>query len=471
MQTHSAAAAFCLSRGFKPLLAALLGVAGVVGVAPMPEAAPASCQVEQAEHRGWKSLKLSNALVSLHVVPDIGGRVIQFQLADHPFFFVNNELAGKVFPPDENGGGKGGWKNYGGSKLWPAPQGWENDAQWPGPPDPVLDGGAYRGAITTREAGHVAVTVTSPPDARTGIQLARTISLFAGGTQVRHECVMKNISRRAVRWSIWEVVQHDAADPREPAKFNADFWAYCPLNPHSAHLKGFAPMFGQATHASWRPDYERGLLAVKHDHRVGKVGLDSTAGWLAVVNGQSDHCFIARFTHFATAPYPDHASVEFWLNGAGEFIINGTTFTNAPDPKETPYLMESEILSPLTDLQPGEEYRFTIDWFATRCPKPVVDVTPAGAVNQRLTATVQAGQVRLEGSFGVFFNGQAEAVFKDAFGNVVGRESLGPVEPNQVLRLAKQFRLPEKAFRVSVILLDAAGQNRGVLGNVMLAQP
>lgn len=466
MQSHPVTAALCFRRCFQPFVAALLAA---VGVRPMAGAASVSCQVEHAEHRGWKSFRLSNGLVSIYVVPDVGGRVIQFQLADHPFFFVNSELAGKVFPPEENGGGQGGWKNYGGSKLWPAPQGWENDAEWPGPPDPVLDGGVYRGEVTRREAEHVAVTVTSPPDARTGIQLARTISLFSGGTQVRHECVMKNISRRPVRWAIWEVIQHDTADPKEPAKFNDDYWAYCPLNPQSAHPRGFSPLFGQATHASWRPDYERKLLAVKYDYRVGKVGIDTSAGWLAVVNGQSGHCFVARFRRFPDATYPDHATVEIWLNGAGEFIINGASFTNAPDPKETPYFMESEILSPLADLQPGEEYRFTIDWFATRCPKPVVDVTSAGVVNRRLTAARQGEQVSLDGVFGVFFKGQAEAVFKDAFGNIVGRESVGAVEPNQVLRLSKRLRLPEKAFRASVVVLDEAGQNRGVLGNAGLA--
>ena len=69
--------------------------------------------------------------------------------------------------------------------------------------------------------------------------------------------------------------------------------------------------------------------------------------------------------------------------------------------------MESEILSPLADLQPGEEYRFTIDWFAMRCPRPVLEVTSAGAVNQHLTANRHSGQLKLEGVFGVFFKGMA----------------------------------------------------------------
>ena len=36
------------------------------------------------------------------------------------------------------------WKNYGGAKTWPAPQGWDGEGQWPGPPDPVLDSGTLR---------------------------------------------------------------------------------------------------------------------------------------------------------------------------------------------------------------------------------------------------------------------------------------------------------------------------------------
>jgi hypothetical protein len=32
-------------------------------------------------------------------------------------------------------------------KMWPAPQGWDNQQQWPGPPDPVLDGGPYTAEI------------------------------------------------------------------------------------------------------------------------------------------------------------------------------------------------------------------------------------------------------------------------------------------------------------------------------------
>ena len=43
--------------------------------------------------------------------------------------------------------------NWGGDKVWLAPQGWENEDQWPGPPDPVLDGGAYHAEQFADEYG------------------------------------------------------------------------------------------------------------------------------------------------------------------------------------------------------------------------------------------------------------------------------------------------------------------------------
>lgn len=431
-------------------------------------AAQPPCQAVATPYRGWQALKLANELITLHVVPPIGGRVIQLELGNHPYFWVNPELAGKVFPPEENGGPKGGWKNYGGDKLWPAPQGWERDDQWPGPPDPVLDGGRYVGQITQPGPEEAALTLSSPPDERTGLQFRRTVRVRPGSTRVEHECTMKNVSRRPVRWGLWQVIQLDTADARAPEKWNDDFWAYCPLHPQSAHPRGFSPMFGQATHPSWRADTARGLFTAHYDYRVGKAGLDSPGGWLAVCDGQTEHCFIVGFTFQPGAPYPDQASVEFWLNGAGEFILNGQSVTNAADPKQTPYLMEAEVLSPLVDLAPGQEYPFRLDWYATRCPRPVVEVTPAGAVNQALRATEREGKVRLEGVFGVFEVARAEGVFKDALGQVVGREDLGAVDPRQVFRLDRELAVPKGSFRVSVNVLDRQGRNLGTLGNALL---
>ena len=70
----------------------------------------------------WDSINLRNELIEVQAVPKIGGRIIQYKLGDHGFFWVNKELAG-IDPPASRLAADGGWLNYGGDKVWPAPQG------------------------------------------------------------------------------------------------------------------------------------------------------------------------------------------------------------------------------------------------------------------------------------------------------------------------------------------------------------
>jgi len=429
------------------------------------------CQIEETSYLGWRSYKLSNGMLTLHIVPAIGGRIIQLQLGEHPYFWINKAIAGQVFSPEQNGGPQGGWKNYGGSKVWPAPQGWQTEQQWPGPPDPVLDGGRYSGQPHTQSNRHVAVTLTSPPDKQTGLQFSRTIHVEKNSTQIQIDHKMKNIGRHRVRWATWEVTQHDTADPENPSEFNSNFWAYCPMNPRSLHPKGYWPMFGQVNHPSYQPHASTGTLRIHYTHRVGKVGLDSSAGWLATVNGRSNHCFVTTFRFLPGATYPDNASVEFWLNGAGEFLVNGIPVGYSSDSQETPYFMESEVLSPLVELDPGEEYPYQVKWFVTRCPQPILDVTQVGAVSRKFSAITVGNEVRLEGIFGVFHSSRAEAHFRSADGKIIKISDLGPVSPLQVFRLSTQLSLPTETYRVSLLLVNRDGQRLGVLGNTVVQLP
>ena len=124
------------------------------------------CTVRRESFRGWDACYLENDVVRLAAVPDIGGRIMAYDLGPYPFLFVDPDLAGRLFTPQENqgDGSLAAWKNYGGDKTWPAPQGWDNDQQWHGPPDPVLDTGRY--ALDTLEAdgAQAVIAMTSPPD-------------------------------------------------------------------------------------------------------------------------------------------------------------------------------------------------------------------------------------------------------------------------------------------------------------------
>ena len=105
-----------------------------------------STKLEQTHYRKWNVFKLTNGLVSLFIAPDIGGRAIQLQLGDHEFFFVNKNLEDKV-PPESENNLKAGWANYGGDKVWPGPEGWMNDSEWPRIPYYILDGTRYQSGM------------------------------------------------------------------------------------------------------------------------------------------------------------------------------------------------------------------------------------------------------------------------------------------------------------------------------------
>ena len=75
-------------------------------------------KLESGSYRGWKTTCLSNGLVQVHVVPEIGGRVVQFMVGERGFFWVNPALAG-TYSPASGLGPDGGWLNYGGDKVSP----------------------------------------------------------------------------------------------------------------------------------------------------------------------------------------------------------------------------------------------------------------------------------------------------------------------------------------------------------------
>jgi hypothetical protein len=279
---------------------------------------------------------------------------------------------------------------------------------------------------------------------------------------------MRNISKRPVRWGIWHVLQNDAADANDPSKPNPELFMYVPLNPKSQHPGGYYVMFGDVRHPSYQAVDNGRMLKIQYLYRVGKVGADSSAGWFAVVNGQKNIGFVENFKYFPGMEYPDNASVESWNDGPGTFSRGPWDQVMPNDIKKTPYFFESEGMSPYAALEPGEEYSFPIYWSPARVTNPVRDAVAAGIVSEPLAAKVEGGRVMLRGTFGVFVHGTLEATFYNSMGEEIGREMLRAVDPREIVKLENTMALPAHAYRVSVRVLDAAGENRGWLSSVIL---
>jgi hypothetical protein len=420
----------------------------------------------------WDSIELKNDLIEVEAVPEIGGRIIQYTLGEYSFFWVNDELAGKAIPPSRLGP-NGEWLNYGGDKTWPAPQGRDNEEQWPGPPDAVLDGGPYAGEVTKRDGQAVAIRMTSEKDKQSGIQFSRIVKIFDGTTHVCIDTTMKNIGTKRRRWGIWTVTQFDTSN-RHGDGHNENYWAYCPLNPNSMYHRGYNVMLGLVGHPSYKPDYENGMMRVHYDYHVGKIGMDSSAGWVATLDATDGYMFVHRFGYEPGKAYPDNALVEFWLNGPGEIVAWGREIEKMPD--DMPYLMESEVLSPFAALEPGESYTFGHDWYAAKVPPGcvVVDCSDVGITCKELSAKVCGGQIRLDGEYGVFYEADARIVLLDGNDKQIKKVyddfAVTPLKALVLseVKLAGEVTVPEDAAKAAICLYDAKGQLIGELGKAAI---
>jgi hypothetical protein len=420
----------------------------------------AECRVDSVDYRGWLAQQVSNRWVQLIVVPQNGGRVMQVSFDAHPYLFVNPKLAGKYMPPSQDQ-----WFNYGGDKLWLLPEGDDDEQHWRGNSD-LLDDGPFSFRILS-DGGGCGIALTGPLDAQTGIQFMRTIRLDTDSPRIAFRASMKNVSGHTVEWSMQSVSQYDTGDAADPARGNHEFWGFAPSNRSSGYLNRYHVRFGPAENpaATVRDD---GVVSVRYAHLAAEFWVDTTEGWLAIVDGSSRYAMVERFRYEEQKPYPGKASVIFWTNGpAVRLSSDGVASVSDGSEGMSPHYMEAEVNSPLCHLRPGEACQLETDWFPTRADSEFHGVSDAGIVTRPLHAVrLENGKVRLSGSFGVFFPGRLVARFYDAHGSSIGRLPLAEVSPTNLAVLDTEAAPQGEAMRVSLHLEDQGGLDRGALQEV-----
>ncbi|MGA2498654.1 MAG: DUF4380 domain-containing protein [Tepidisphaeraceae bacterium] len=435
----------------------------------LPASVLLAADARPSQYKGWKSLSLSNDLIEVQVVPDIG-RVIQVRLGDFEYLWVNPQLAGKV-PSPTGLAPDGGWLNYGGDKLWPAPQGWDNDRQWPGPPDAVLDGSPHKGRIVAeKDSGLSTVELTSRPDPRTGIQFERQIHVRDGIAGVSFDSKMTNIDSKPRRWSIWQVTQLNATN-RSGAGFNPEMRCYSPANPGSIFPRGYLEMFGLINNPSFKLDRGAGLVTGHYQRLVGKIGIDNSAGWIATVDGTAGYVFVERFDYQPGKKYPDDTSAQFWMNGAGQIVCGSKIVDCKDDPVETPHLIENEVLGPLTELKPAESCSFHLDWHLAKIggAYPILDCSPLGVACEPFVARRTDGKLHLSGRFGAFLPGKLSIALLDSSGKqIAAAPSDLTVSPTSPLVLSLDVNAPLETNTVSLLLVNTRGGTPGELARTIV---
>jgi len=424
--------------------------------------AASPCRVKPVVFEGWQAQQVTNDWVQLTFVPQLGGRLMQVSFGGHPYLFVNPEYKGKYISPAE---AAGRWINYGGDKIWPLPEGNDDEQHWQGASTP-LDDGPYAFTILAQGA-RCTVRLEGPPDPPTGLQYTREITLGSDSPEISFHAITRNFTGHSITWSVQSVSQYNLSDANDPRQYNHKFYAFTPLNPHSAYLLGYHARDGLANDPAY--SVKGGLFQLNWKYLESEVWLDSTAGWVALVDGATHYAMVEKTRHIEGGDYPSKATIIFYKNGPTvELNEKGIPYLTSTNLEQTPYYMEAELNSPMAVLGPGETYTFETNWFPSRLSSDFNTVTDAGLVGTPLVVRRAGGKLDLSGSFGVFFPGELKAFLYDDGGLGVSEVPLAAVRPQDPISLHQAIDAAKNIARVSLHLIDSGGVDRGALGEVFV---
>lgn len=409
-------------------------------------------------------------MIKLHVSGELGGRIIQLEMDDYEYFFNNPLLTGKN--PDETRlGENGSWLNFGGEKIWPAPQGWDSPEQWSGPPDPVLDSGIYTvSRVYTSEKGN-SLTVTSPADPRTGLQITKEVFLEKKRSVTVVNATFSNKTKLPVRWSVWPVLQmntHGSEDER--------YRVICPVNPESKFETGFKVMHGLANNPQYKQD-TFGNLVINYRYLAGKVGLDSSAGWMAFLDSKTGKVLALAFDYEKNGHYPENTSIQIWTQGRGTIFSRNKIVEYQNNRKLNPPYMEMELLSPLKKINPEESIHFKYKMLCstiTPFHDSIYSVNEMGIIASPLTLKSKEDSTIINAKYGVFNEGKIKIFLsrvsrdKDEKANVLYEKKVSPYEGTDINISVKSEVLFNKKTSLAIAVYDLDDRFLGEIEQIKL---
>ncbi len=282
-------------------------------------------RIVKGEYHGWKSAYfLSNGVVTLIVLADVGPRIVHFGFCDgENQFHEFKEQAGSV-------GGQE-FRLYGGHRLWAWP---ERESTYY--PDNVpLEVSEKDGGLLFR-----APIESNPPGI--GLSKQMEVRLAECGTRVSVTHMIINSGNTATRLAPWT-----------PTVLRPGGRAILPFPPRiamdKAHYQSVGPLtlwsFTDFSDSRWKLGREFLQLEQQESPRgrfpEQMTGLLNPAEWGAYY--RSGELFLKRASLISGATYPDYG-------------CNFEIFAN-------PEFLELETLGPVVDLAPGQSTTHTEHWW------------------------------------------------------------------------------------------------------------
>jgi hypothetical protein len=302
--------------------------------------------VNQGPALGWTnalSLRDDHGKTAAVIVPDIGGRMVQYSRGGVNALLENPEANGKTLALSGGGFWVGGYQCDFGPGLLGRP---ERQAVWLGRHD----------FVAPRDQ---TVETASPLDLATGLRLLKSFTLDPDTGALGVVQRMVNASPNPARQNL-----HDRT------LCPAGGFFLLPLPKQSRHRAGWAVL--RATENGPAFDGEQpglpnvtvfdNLLVAQATGAPGKLGSDPDAGWVAYVRGRL--LFVKFFKSWPSAAYAGTGhTVEFSWNDQMAAV---------------------ELFSPLASLQPGQAFDFPELWQLIELKEPVRDLEDARAAARKV---------------------------------------------------------------------------------------
>lgn len=302
----------------------------------------------------WVSAGIAHAEVDIHslrnntllmeLTPDIGGRVLSFQLIGQENFLRVNQQAVQQKPPELSAETNN--VSYFGHEMWVGPQSawWTRQtlnpqrlatkAVWP--PDPYL----FLAPNQVLEKSPQQLVLQSPPSPVTGVQLSKTYRLLKEQHSVELAVEAKNIRAENIAWDLWF-----------NTRVHPDTQVYVPVaKVEDVRVDNFI------NHRSGPVSYSLtdGMLALDllappagKMSRHGKIFIQPSAGWMA--GFRAGQVFIISFPLLPLAEiHPEQGQIELYHDYRPESPADG--------------ILEMELHAAYRTLAPGETMSASERW-------------------------------------------------------------------------------------------------------------
>jgi hypothetical protein len=385
---------------------------------------------------GWESIIIQNRLISTVTVPDIGARVMQYNLDGYQSIYRDSSLNGKTYIPTASSP----FHNLGGFKNWPSPQ--YGPGRWSWPPPPTLDCGKYTYEILANTPDSAAIKVASPVEQwkAPNLQFERRMTIYRNSSRVKMEQFLVNTGDSLVNWGIWDNTQSIVTHPGENDYKN--FWVYFPINPNSV-FGNDGVKYDQSS-AGWTGEAAPGIYGCRFTPNSQKLFADPNKGWICYVDELNGVAFAKTFPVFKGAQYPDDGARVAVYMDAG--------------------YMEVEVTGPVEDIPAGRMISFTEDWYTAKVNGPILNVNSAGAINSFLKLNNNV----ITGNYGIFYVGKAKLVYLDSSGQKIGEGAEHNVSPLENFNLSETLTLPGSTDKVQLNVYKENGNLINILDELTL---